>query len=218
MTVAPGSWPADTRQHLPPRRPGARAGRVWRALVVLGLVGALLAGAPSRESRAARLHLPVAHMAEGLLAADLEGAMLPAAGRRPADRPEPDRDSTIDAGGGQEGGLSGKWQALARTPLMRRAISAASWVVAGLRLLWSLPKALVKGDSRSLIEAIGELLSRASPSPEAEAAPDERGQSRSLDGGENTRPGAARDSSSREASRVLGPSPADHRRSEAAFC
>ncbi len=52
--------------------------------------------------------------------------------------------------------------------MMKRVSSVCSWAGDGLRLLWAIPKAVVKGDSRSLIEAIGALLSRASSEEKAD--------------------------------------------------
>ncbi len=54
------------------------------------------------------------------------------------------------------------WRSVQETAMMKRVSSVCSWAGDGLRLLWAIPKAVVKGDSGSLIEAIGALLSRAS--------------------------------------------------------
>jgi len=60
------------------------------------------------------------------------------------------------------------WNSVCETALMKRVSGVCSWIGDGLRLLWAIPKAVVKGDSRSLIEAIGALLSRASSEEKAD--------------------------------------------------
>jgi len=68
------------------------------------------------------------------------------------------------------GGLARFWWRVRRTALARRVSDVGSWVVGAARVLWAIPKAVVKGDSRGLIEAIGDLLSRASPEADAKTA------------------------------------------------
>ena len=65
-------------------------------------------------------------------------------------------------------GFTRAWNSVRETAIMKRVGNVCSWVGDGLKLLWAVPKAVVKGDSRSLIEAIGNLLSRASASEQAQ--------------------------------------------------
>ncbi len=67
------------------------------------------------------------------------------------------------------GGLGGAWNTIRETPVVRRVAAVGGWVADGLRLMWAIPKAVVRGDSRALIEAIGDLLSRASADAQVDA-------------------------------------------------
>jgi hypothetical protein len=84
-------------------------------------------------------------------AADLPGAAF----SLPDSEPEP-------------GGLTGAWRSIRNWGITRRVVKVGAWVVGGLRVAWAIPKAIVKGDSRSLIEAIGDLLQRASTETQPE--------------------------------------------------
>lgn len=61
------------------------------------------------------------------------------------------------------------WDRLRATPLARRVISVARWVACLMRFLWTIPKALLQGDSQAMIEALGELLARSTPGGGREA-------------------------------------------------
>ncbi len=82
-------------------------------------------------------------------------------------------------------GLAGTWDAIRSSGFARRLQRVTSWVAGGVRLLWSIPKAVIQGDSSALIEAIGDLLSGApgeqdktvEPSP-ASPDPDPSGEPR----------------------------------------
>jgi len=54
------------------------------------------------------------------------------------------------------------WERVIDTPLIRRIRETGEWIGVFLRFLWSIPKALLQGDSQEMIEALGELLHRAS--------------------------------------------------------
>ena len=54
------------------------------------------------------------------------------------------------------------WDSVKDKPLLRRVRSISSWIVAALRFVWAIPKAVVAGDSGALTEALGGLLTRAS--------------------------------------------------------
>jgi len=59
---------------------------------------------------------------------------------------------------------TGGWARLKNVPLIRRVCSVGNWIGCLGRFLVSIPKAVFKGDSRGMISALGELLSRsASP-------------------------------------------------------
>lgn len=63
------------------------------------------------------------------------------------------------------------WNDLMDTPLGHRVREITGWIGSFFRFLWTIPQALIKGDSQSMIEALGELLSRATPPGEAAATP-----------------------------------------------
>lgn len=122
--------------------------------------------------QAARIERPGANRPAGLslLAADIELSHAGGGGKGAGDQGIGSRnDPAASADSPRPGGLSGKWRALSQTAIARRVIDVGYWVVGVARLLWSIPKAIIQGDSRSLIEAIGDLLSRAS----AETPPDQ---------------------------------------------
>lgn len=101
------------------------------------------------------------------LAADVEGL---------APRGQ-DARSTADAAtlrAPQRKGLAGTWDAIRNSGLGRRVQRVGTWMAGGARLLWSIPKAVIQGDSRPLIEAIGNLLSGTTPQDKRalRAAPD----------------------------------------------
>jgi hypothetical protein len=54
------------------------------------------------------------------------------------------------------------WDSVKDKPLIRRVRSVSSWIVAALRFVWAVPKAIVAGDSAALTEALSGLLARAS--------------------------------------------------------
>jgi len=58
-------------------------------------------------------------------------------------------------------GLAGAWDSVRSSAFARRLERVSSWVSGGVRLLWSIPKAVIQGDSSALIEAIGNLLAGA---------------------------------------------------------
>lgn len=69
---------------------------------------------------------------------------------------------------GQPSGFSKFWKSVSDTAIAQRVGTVCSWMGDGLKLLWAVPKAVVKGDSSSLIEAIGDLLSRTSEKEQAQ--------------------------------------------------
>ena len=54
------------------------------------------------------------------------------------------------------------WERLRETPLVRRVLDIGGWIASFLRFAWTIPKALLKGDSQGMIEALGDLLARTS--------------------------------------------------------
>jgi hypothetical protein len=64
--------------------------------------------------------------------------------------------------GTDPGALQRLWQGLLRTPLGQRIEGILGWITSFFRFLWTIPKALFQGDSAAMIEALGDLLSRAS--------------------------------------------------------
>jgi hypothetical protein len=54
------------------------------------------------------------------------------------------------------------WERLRETPLVRRILDIGGWIASFLRFVWTIPKALLKGDSQAMIEALGDLLARTS--------------------------------------------------------
>lgn len=94
--------------------------------------------------------------AGALLAADVEGI----SSRGPDDRNTADAAALTTP---RRKGIAGTWDAIRNSGLGRRVQRVGTWVAGGARLLWSIPKAVIQGDSRPLIEAIGDLLSGATP-------------------------------------------------------
>jgi len=80
-------------------------------------------------------------------------------------------------------GLAGTWDSVRSSTFARRLTRVGSWVAGGVKLLWSIPKAVIKGDSSPLIEAIGNLLSgatgeqdKATEAPRGAPDPDPSGE------------------------------------------
>ena len=71
----------------------------------------------------------------------------------------------LGAAAGQAGRLrpARLWDRVRETPLVRRVIAIGEWVVSFLRFLWTIPKALIQGDSQEMIAALGDLLARSTP-------------------------------------------------------
>jgi hypothetical protein len=111
-----------------------------------------------------------------LYAADVEGVAARGSSRRaPGD--------ARGIGAPRRTGLAGAWDSLRSSAFGRRLARVGSWVAGGVRLLWSIPKAVIKGDSSSLIEAIGNLLSgatgeqdKSAEAPRLEPDPDPSGE------------------------------------------
>jgi hypothetical protein len=61
---------------------------------------------------------------------------------------------------------------LADSAVGRRISQITGWIVSFFRFLWTIPKALLDGDSRSMIEALGDFLSRTSPPAQSEDSQD----------------------------------------------
>ena len=55
-------------------------------------------------------------------------------------------------------------------PLTQRVRSVGAWLGCVGRFLWSIPKAIFKGDSRGMLDALGELLSRSSSQQRSQQA------------------------------------------------
>jgi hypothetical protein len=84
--------------------------------------------------------------------------------------------STADEGVSSEGVGGGRnpiaklWNGFLDTPLGSRLEGITRWVGSVFRFLWAIPKALFQGDSRSMIEALGDLLSPAAAPKAGETA------------------------------------------------
>jgi len=87
----------------------------------------------------------------------------PESGPRNLDRKGLALAETAAGDGGETSEPGGLWGKLRQNPVIAKVAGMVEWVLAGLKLLWAIPKAIIQGDSRALIEAIGELLSRAAP-------------------------------------------------------
>jgi hypothetical protein len=57
----------------------------------------------------------------------------------------------------------GGWARFVNRPLIRQVRGVVAWIGSLLRFLWSIPKAIFQGDSRGMIDALGDLLSKSSP-------------------------------------------------------
>ncbi|MFH1145200.1 MAG: hypothetical protein V1774_11705, partial [Candidatus Eisenbacteria bacterium] len=64
---------------------------------------------------------------------------------------------------GKAGTAKRGWERLLDMPLVRRVVSIGKWIASLLRFLWSIPKAVLQGDSHQMIEALGDLLARTTP-------------------------------------------------------
>ncbi len=142
-----------------PRRPALWLGALLTVLLLMvPLTGILSPGrtlGPSRHALGISMRSGDDNGGRGaLFAADLEGSQ----GR--VSPPKGAMESQANPGA-KKGGLAGFWQSVRETGFARRVAKIGSWVAGGARLLWSIPKAVIQGDSRSLIEAIGDLLSGA---------------------------------------------------------
>lgn len=106
---------------------------------------------------------------------------------------------TAGKDGGEASEPSGLWGKLRRNPVIAKVAGVIEWILAGLKLLWAIPKAIVQGDSRALIEAIGDLISRATPEaasqedpPASTPPPTLKNESGAIPGGHwNANPGEA---------------------------
>ncbi len=87
----------------------------------------------------------------------------PESGPRNLDRKGLSVAETAAGDSGETSEPGGLWGKLRQNPVIAKVAGLIEWVLAGLKLLWAIPKAIIQGDSRALIEAIGELLSRAAP-------------------------------------------------------
>jgi hypothetical protein len=66
---------------------------------------------------------------------------------------------------------AGGWARLKNFPLVRRVCGVGNWIGCLARFLVSIPKAVFKGDSRGMISALGELLSRSARPAEGQDSP-----------------------------------------------
>lgn len=71
---------------------------------------------------------------------------------------------------------AGGWARLKNVPLIRRVCSVGNWIGCLARFLVSIPKAVFKGDSRGMISALGELLSRSAHPAEGQDAASPNGE------------------------------------------
>jgi hypothetical protein len=116
-------------------------------------------------------------------------SLLPQSGRRVGASPSPTRAPSVrgqTAPGANDGigALSGEpsavaskgggWERFKNFSLIRRVRSVGAWVQCLVRFLASIPKAIFQGDSRGMISALGDLLSRSSPPSGASPQPGSR--------------------------------------------
>jgi hypothetical protein len=87
------------------------------------------------------------------------------------------RSAHADQSGGDSGPLKRFWSGVANSALGQRVGRIVSWIASFFRFLWTIPKALLQGDSSPMIDALGDLLSRTS-SPSEARTPQPAGQSR----------------------------------------
>lgn len=147
--------------------PRSRRTRVRFAALLIVLFAILSCHAPSLAiGPASRTQRPAAE--EALFAADLEGST-----PRPRDSrlEQQDAPATHSTQPGWIRKIAEKWDAFRRTPLISRVEKVGSWVGGIGRLIRSVPSAIFQGDSRPLIEAIGELLSGATQGGPNQDAP-----------------------------------------------
>lgn len=128
----------------------------WRRYAILLLAGAWLLGVVPTFSPSGA-EGPLISFAPKVLAAIDGGPDLDSRGQG-------GEAKSLQRGAGSPGGLKGLWIRLADSALGRRVGDVVGWVSSFFRFLWAIPKALLQGDSRSMIEALGDLLSRTSPS------------------------------------------------------
>ncbi len=158
--------------------PPARRENKVRIAPLLILLAALLCGhaigPPAATSWTGR---PFGDRPHRILASDTEAGSrsIERKGLSLGDKAPTDRSSGSQQGGG---GWSRTWNKLQKNPVIAKIVDIANWVIAGLRVLWAIPKAIIQGDSRALIEAIGQMLSRASTeTPVTTESPPESGGS-----------------------------------------
>lgn len=158
----------------------ARSGRIKAAAAVLavaGLLALLPAVAPNGSARSL-ISLEIKN-----LAAVDGGPGQAAPGIESGDRGLGGRAETA-------GGLARLWAGLAESAVGSRVLGIGGWIVSFFRFLWTIPKALIQGDSRSMIDALGDLLSRTSPQ---EGTAGERTQTPDAGPGSQDRPAPAAD-------------------------
>ena len=167
------------------RRRNSRRGRLPAYALILFLIGIAVLPALTPRLRAAEE------------TSALE-SLLPQAGRRAGASPPPARAPSVrrQAAPGTNDGIGalsvdpsavaskgGGWERFKNFPLIRRVRSVGAWVQCLVRFVASIPKAIFQGDSRGMISALGDLLSRSSPPAGASPQPG----SRSDDGPERSR-------------------------------
>jgi hypothetical protein len=133
----------------------SRRDRARRATAVLAAI-ILAAGAVS----------PVGQRAAAVEETSALDALLPTTGRvapkvapagaTPALASPPTAISTVPVS-------PGGWARFVNRPLIRQVRGVVAWIGSLLRFLWSIPKAIFQGDSRGMIDALGDLLSKSSP-------------------------------------------------------
>lgn len=153
--------------HIPPAHREHKARIAPLMIILVALLCGHAMTSPAATSWDGR---PFGDRSHRLLASDTEAGSrsLERKGLPLADNASADRSTGSRKGGG---GWSRTWQKLQQNPVISKIVDIANWVIAGLRVLWAIPKAIIQGDSRALIEAIGQLLSRASPETPATSAP-----------------------------------------------
>ncbi len=93
-------------------------------------------------------------------------ALLPTTGRvatQPAPAPATVAASPTPVAPAAPATTPGGWSRFINRPIIRQARSVVAWVGSLMRFLWSIPQALFRGDSRGMIDALGDLLSKSSP-------------------------------------------------------
>jgi hypothetical protein len=129
----------------------------WRGAILLlaaiVLMGGLTGFLPARAVRSG-IALPSPGPAPSAAAASDGG-------------PRDTRSAHADDGGGDSGPLKRFWSGIANSALGQRIGRIVSWIASFFRFLWTIPKALLQGDSSPMIDALGDLLSRTSSPAEA---------------------------------------------------